>query len=71
MTCRFSRSRWACATNRQLIPAPLGNATEVYPAGDEVQTVELWEPPSTWAGIDGRILTAILKGRVYVSATNT
>ncbi len=27
---------------------PLGNATEAYPAGDHVQAIEAWEPPSVW-----------------------
>jgi hypothetical protein len=50
----------------KLIGVPLGNATDLYPAGDNVQTVELWSPPATWAGLDSelqnRILTAIDAG---------
>jgi RecA-family ATPase len=34
----------------KLVGVPLGNATELYPNGDEVQTVETWSPPRTWDG---------------------
>ena len=30
---------------------PIGNGTELYPSGDEVQTVEPWDPPDLWAEI--------------------
>jgi hypothetical protein len=50
----------------RLVSVSLGNATDMYPNGDEVQTVELWKPPDTWSdlGIDllNRILTAIDAG---------
>jgi hypothetical protein len=50
----------------RLVGVPLGNATALYPNGDEVQTVEPWTPPDTWAGLDkellNRILTAIDAG---------
>jgi hypothetical protein len=49
-----------------LVGVKLGNATELYPHGDEVQTVEPWKPPETWADIDialaNQILTAIDAG---------
>ena len=47
----------------RLVGIPLGNASELYPNGDEVQTVEPWSPPQTWDGLDlgtiNRILDAI------------
>lgn len=49
-----------------LVSVPLDNATETYPAGDHVQTVEPWTPPDTWDGLSvdlcNRILTAIDAG---------
>ncbi len=39
---------------------PLGNATETYPAGDEVQTVEVWTPPDAWDGLSSHLLNRIL-----------
>jgi hypothetical protein len=43
-----------------LIGVPLNNATTLYRSGDEVQTVEPWEPPSAWAGTTSIGLNAIL-----------
>jgi hypothetical protein len=43
-----------------LVGVPLGNATDLYPAGDEVQTVEPWEPPPTWAGLSNEVINQIL-----------
>jgi hypothetical protein len=34
-----------------LISITLDNATTLYPSGDEVQTVETWEPPKLWADV--------------------
>jgi hypothetical protein len=48
------------ATWFQLVGIPLDNATEAYPAGDHVQTVERWHPPDTMAGLDSRLLNRIL-----------
>ena len=42
------------------IGVPLGNTTERYPAGDEVQTAEPWHPPETWANLDSPLLNRIL-----------
>jgi hypothetical protein len=39
---------------------PLGNFTETYPAGDNVQSIEPWIAPDTWAGTDHVILNLIL-----------
>jgi hypothetical protein len=36
------------ATWFKLVSVKLGNATEQYPNGDDVQTVESWSPPETW-----------------------
>jgi hypothetical protein len=36
------------------------NSTALYPDGDEVQAIERWTPPETWAGIEGETLNAIL-----------
>ena len=36
----------------RLVGVPLGNPSEIYPNGDEAQTVEPWMPPETWADID-------------------
>lgn len=50
----------------RLVSVPLGNATDMYPNGDDVQTVELWKPPETWGDLSvdllNRILTAIDAG---------
>jgi hypothetical protein len=44
----------------RLIGVPLDNATELYPSGDEVQTVEPWSPPDPWAGTNSMGLNAVL-----------
>jgi hypothetical protein len=44
----------------RLIGVRLGNATEMYPNGDEVQTVEPWQPPETWADLSGDLLNKVL-----------
>ncbi len=44
----------------RLVGVPLGNATETYPAGDEVQTVEVWIPPDAWDGLSSHLLNRIL-----------
>jgi hypothetical protein len=36
------------------------NINPLYPSGDEVQTVELWEPPKAFAGLDFDIIDQIL-----------
>lgn len=50
----------------RLVGVPLGNGTELYPSGDEVQTVEAWNPPDTWEDLDaitiGHILDEIEAG---------
>jgi hypothetical protein len=44
----------------KLIGVPLGNATEDYPHGDEVQTVEQWIPPDVQEGLTHEVTNAIL-----------
>ena len=34
----------------KLVGVPLGNSSELYPNGDNVQTVEQWTPPETFEG---------------------
>jgi hypothetical protein len=48
------------ATWFRLIGVRLGNTTADYPAGDEVQTVEPWKPPETWADLPCDLLNQIL-----------
>jgi AAA domain-containing protein/bifunctional DNA primase/polymerase-like protein len=43
-----------------LVNVPLDNMTTLYPAGDQVQTVEPWEPPNAWSGTSSVVLNAIL-----------
>jgi hypothetical protein len=44
----------------RLVGVRIGNETALYPHGDEVQTVEPWTPPSTWAGLSHHLLNQIL-----------
>jgi hypothetical protein len=44
----------------RLIGVPLDNGQGIYPAGDNIQTVELWYPPKTWDGLDSALLNRIL-----------
>jgi hypothetical protein len=44
----------------KLVGVQLGNATERYPNGDEVQTVEPWKPPETWANLSDDLLNRVL-----------
>jgi hypothetical protein len=50
----------AKATWFKLVGVRLGNSTEMYPNGDEVQTVEPWIPPETWAGLSAVMLSDAL-----------
>lgn len=54
------------ATWFKLVGVKLDNASELYPNGDEVQTVAPWTPPATFEGLDvatcNRILGEIEKG---------
>jgi hypothetical protein len=42
------------------VGVPLGNGNDLYPHGDEVQTVEIWIPPDTWEGISNHLANLIL-----------
>lgn len=44
----------------RLVGVPLGNGTDLYPHGDEVQTVECWTPPDAWQGISNHLANLIL-----------
>jgi hypothetical protein len=44
----------------RLVGVQLGNTTDLYPNGDEVQTVEPWNPPATWADLSIDLLNQIL-----------
>ncbi len=50
----------------ELVSVAIGNATEDYPEGDNVQVVRPWEPPTPWAGLSfaaiGRVLQQIEVG---------
>lgn len=67
------------ATWFKLIGVRLDNGNETYPQGDEVQTVELWQPPSTWGDTTTGGLNAILNdiargmgnGQRYSNTPNT
>jgi hypothetical protein len=50
----------ASATWFRLVGVPLGNSTAEYPSGDEVQTVEPWNPPALFAGLSTPLLNEIL-----------
>jgi AAA domain len=44
----------------KLVSVNIGNATELYPNGDNVQTVEPWSPPGLFAELSVPVLNAIL-----------
>jgi hypothetical protein len=44
----------------RLVGVRLGNATEDYPNGDEVQTVEPWKPPDLWTKVTPALANEIL-----------
>jgi RecA-family ATPase len=44
----------------KLIGVRLDNGNDLYPNGDEVQVVEPWTPPETWAAMDMPLLNQIL-----------
>jgi DNA polymerase I-like protein with 3'-5' exonuclease and polymerase domains len=48
------------ATWYRLVSVPLGNATELYPEGDEVQALETWVPPDAWIDLDAGRINRIL-----------
>jgi hypothetical protein len=52
---RAMKARWF-----KLVSVLLGNASTDYPDGDEVQAIERWLPPETWAGVEPETLNMIL-----------
>jgi hypothetical protein len=48
------------ATWFRLVGVQLDNGNDIYPAGDNVQTVERWHPPETWGGVTTAQLNAVL-----------
>jgi hypothetical protein len=52
---RAADARWF-----KLIGVGLGNGTDLYPHGDEVQTVECWTPPDDFAGVTTDTWNAII-----------
>jgi hypothetical protein len=50
-----TKARWF-----RLVGVQLGNGTEEYPKGDEVQTAEPWSPPDIWAKITPTVANEIL-----------
>jgi hypothetical protein len=44
----------------ELVGVPLGNKTELYPHGDNVQTIRRWTPPDVFAGAGDQVWNAIL-----------
>jgi hypothetical protein len=48
------------ATWFKLVGVRLGNGNADYPGGDDVQTVETWQPPKTWADLSSVQLNAAL-----------
>jgi hypothetical protein len=44
----------------RLVSVNVGNGNETYPHGDNVQAIEVWTPPSTFAGLDPVLVDDIL-----------
>jgi hypothetical protein len=44
----------------RLVGVDIGNGTELYPNGDQVQTVEPWTPPDVFAALSNLVINAIL-----------
>jgi hypothetical protein len=44
----------------KLIGVKLGNQTELYPNGDEVQAIEQWFPPDAWVDLSESVINLIL-----------
>jgi hypothetical protein len=55
ITRSLGAAQWFC-----LVGVSLDNATEMYPNGDEVQTVEPWKPPDAWADLSTDLLNRVL-----------
>ena len=44
----------------RLVSVAIGNTTEMYPDGDEIQTVEPWKPPPLFGDMEVETINAIL-----------
>lgn len=44
----------------KLVSVNLGNKTDAYPAGDNVQAIEVWTPPDIWGEVSHAQIDAIL-----------
>jgi hypothetical protein len=55
ITRHLGAARWF-----HLVGVRLGNESDMYPNGDEVQTVEPWAPPETWGDLTSHTLNQIL-----------
>ena len=44
----------------KLVGVKLGNPTELYPNGDEVQAIEQWFPPDAWQDLSDTVINLIL-----------
>jgi hypothetical protein len=44
----------------RLVGVAIGNATEKYPSGDNIQVAEPWSPPSTWEGLSSALANMVL-----------
>ena len=44
----------------RLFGVPLGNATQLYPHGDEIQVLEPWTPPDMWEDVGNQAISNIL-----------
>ena len=70
---RAADARWF-----RLIGISIGNPSELYPQGDEIQTVKCWTPPDTFAGVAAATWNTIIDeisaglpdGRRYTNANN-
>jgi hypothetical protein len=51
------------ATWFKLVSVNIGNATALYPNGDDVQTVVPWTPPDLWRDVDTDLLNRIVRDR--------
>ena len=51
----MSEAKWF-----RLVGVEIGNASDLYPHGDTVQTVEPWTPPDSFAGLSNVTLNQIL-----------
>jgi hypothetical protein len=52
---RAAAARWF-----KLVGVPINNGTDLHPRGDEIQTVECWIPPDTFAQLTTITINAIL-----------